>query len=192
MLSLRIQADERAIDEIVVEILAPLTPAEVHVRQQPPCRIVRCQLGVRRLVAGFPHGFLPLAWGACDVRDAQRLKHTENLAVTRSERERAGNALMRHTMHLLDNSHHILATHPTYRVNEFWIEPLPFKERVVVKGIGLNRQDAAEAFLAGIKTYIICSHCLVKLKSRPLRDGNEMKNEPVETPTIERLYVVLL
>ena len=70
LLSLRIQANERAIDEIVVKILTALTPAEIHIRQQTPCRIIRCQLGVRSLVAGFPHRFLPLAWSAGDVRDA--------------------------------------------------------------------------------------------------------------------------
>lgn len=133
LLSLCIQADERAIDEIVVKILTTLTPAEIHIRQQTPCRIIRCQLGVRCLVAGFPHRFLPLAWGACDVRDAQRLKHTENLSVTRSERERACDTLAGHRVDLLDNRHHVLTSKHVDVLDKFRIKPLPDKQRVVAE-----------------------------------------------------------
>ena len=164
---LRVKTQQSRIDLVVVIHLAPITATEIHTRQQPSCSIVRCEFCVRRLVNSFPHRLLPLAWSACNVWDSQCFKHSKNLAVTRSERKRTSNTVMRHRVNLLNDSHHVFPVHSVNSINKFRIEPLSLKEGVVIKGIWLNRQDAGKTLLAGITADIICSHCLINLKSHP-------------------------
>lgn len=168
LFSLRVKADERCVNLVVVKRLATLASAEIHAGKQPPGGIVRCQFGVRRLVAGFAHRFLPLAWCACDVRNAQYLKHAQYLAVAFSERERALDAVMRHGVNLLDDSNHVFIPHILYCFNKFWVQSLSFKQRIVVKCIGLGRQDTAEPLLAWVTADIICSHCSL-IKKPPVK-----------------------